>query len=228
MQSAINRSDLEARIAYSFSDQSLLTRALTHRSASLIMQGRHMERLEFLGDAVLGLVISEFLHTQFPDKPEGELSRMRSALVRRESLLEVAASWRLTDYLIVGDSERLAKGIKSSSIAANAVEALIGAVFEDGGWESAHRLVEREWKAMLDVIGNVDTRDAKSRLQEFTQAKGWGLPEYALNDRGVGCTPRFEAQCSVEGRMVGRGCGERKKLAEIEAAELAWRTLIDE
>lgn len=216
---------LEKRIAYCFTDRRLLKRALTHKSVSLIVQVEHMERLEFLGDAVLGLVISDFLHTSFPDKPEGELSRMRSLLVRRESLFDVARAWQLIPYLHVGDSERAARGIKSPSIAANAVEAVIGAVFEDGGWESALRVVKQSWKSMLSDIGSVETRDAKSRLQELTQARGWGLPVYELQDLGVGQSPRFEARCRVQDKQLGLGRGERKKIAEIEAAEQAWQQI---
>jgi len=217
--------ELEARIAYSFSDKTLLERALTHRSASATVAALHMERLEFLGDAVLGLVISEFLHQHFPAKPEGELSRMRSALVRKESLYDVALLWKLTPHLHVGEGERTAGGIKSPSIAANAVEAVIGAVFQDGGWEPARKLVKQSWKPMLGHIGQVDTRDAKSRLQELTQARAWGLPEYESEDRGVGFTPRFEARCRVKDELVGTGFGERKKQAELEAAEQAWQKL---
>ncbi len=213
---------VQKRIGYAFSDCHLLQRALTHRSASLSMNGMHMERLEFLGDAVLGLVISELLHTSFPDKAEGDLSRMRSLLVRRESLLEVAESWHLASHLIVGESERnSSRGIKSPSIAANAVEAVIGAAFEDGGWESARKIIKASWKPLFKDIGHVDMRDAKSRLQELTQANSWGLPEYRLEDHGVDTSPRFTALCYVEGRVVGKGSGARKKLAELEAAEEA-------
>ncbi|PJA31746.1 MAG: ribonuclease III [Zetaproteobacteria bacterium CG_4_9_14_3_um_filter_53_7] len=221
MSKSSRQSGLETKIGYSFSDADLLERALTHRS----MTELHMERLEFLGDAVLGLVISEYLHGHYPDKPEGKLSRMRSALVRKETLYEVAMGWKLTQYLHVGESERMVGGIKSPSIAANAVEAVIGAVFQDGGWDAARRLVLQAWQNMLKDIGQVDTRDAKSRLQEFTQAKAWGLPEYELLDRGVGKSPRFEAKCRVNGELAGSGFGERKKIAEIEAAEQAWQQL---
>ncbi len=216
---------LEASIDYRFSERALLARALTHRSAAPADQ--HMERLEFLGDAVLGLVISEYLHDAFPDKPEGDLSRMRSILVRRQGLLAVAECWHLERYLRVGDSERLARGggIKSPSIMANAVEALIGAVFKDGGWDEARRVVRRAWQTMLDGIGEIETLDAKSRLQELTQARDWGLPEYELIDRGAAATPRFEASCRVRGELLGRGKGERKKLAETRAAEQAYRKL---
>ncbi|MDQ6981920.1 MAG: ribonuclease III [Mariprofundus sp.] len=219
---------LEACIGYSFSERRFLKRALTHRSADQARYGKHMERLEFLGDAVLGLVISEFLHDTYPDKPEGELSRMRSVLVRKDALLKVAQAWHLVDYLCVGDSERIGKdgsGIKSPSITANAVEAVIGAVFEDGGWEPARHMVKCAWQAMLVDIGNIDTCDAKSRLQEWTQANDQGLPEYELKDMGAGSTLRFEAICRVKGQILGRGHGDRKKQAETKAAEHAYRKL---
>lgn len=224
---------LETRIDYLFSDKQLLLRALRHRSANQAVQGDHMERLEFLGDAVLGLVISEYLHHRFPDKPEGDLSRMRSALVRKESLLDIAGQWDLVRYLNVGESERFEKGrgnrstaaIKSPFISANAVESVIGAVFEDGGWNAARKLVKEAWQPMLKGIGEQDTRDAKSRLQEFTQSKEWGLPDYQLTDRGPGHSPRFSAECRVRGELLGKGRGDRKKIAEIEAAEQAWQKL---
>jgi len=223
---AVGGSRLEACIDYSFADAPLLHRALTHRSVDLAGTGMHMERLEFLGDAVLGLVISQYLHTAYPDKPEGELSRMRSVVVRKQGLLEVASAWRLADYLRVGEGERLASGgIKSPSIAANAVEAVIGAVFEDGGWNAARHVVRRAWKTMLADIGDIDTRDAKSRLQELTQSRDWGLPEYELSDLGAGISPRFEASCRVRGEVMGTGAGERKKQAETQAAEQAYRKL---
>jgi len=219
-------SRLEACIDYTFSDRDLLNRALTHRSADLSASGMHMERLEFLGDAVLGLVISQLLHTSYPDKPEGELSRMRSLVVRKQGLFEVADAWQLAGYLCVGDSERAGTGgIKSPSIAANAVEAVIGAVFEDGGWAAARCVVQRAWRAMLVDIGEVDTLDAKSRLQEFTQAHDWGLPEYELVDLGAGVSPRFEASCRVRDELLGSGKGDRKKQAETKAAEQAYRKL---
>jgi len=220
------RDGLEARIDYVFSDQALLQRALSHRSAD----GEHMERLEFLGDAVLGLVVADYLHQNFPDKPEGDLSRMRSVLVRKESLLEIAGDWGLAAYLNVGESERMAHShaIKSPFISANAVEAVIGAVFEDGGWDAAQRLVNRTWEVMFQGIGDIDVCDAKSRLQELTQSKGWGLPEYKMLDSGAGQSPRFTARCCVNGDWLGEGHGERKKIAETEAAEQAWQRLKDD
>jgi len=222
---------LQLSIGYRFSDRRLLQRALTHRSAEQAVSGMHMERLEFLGDAVLGLVISQYLHDHYPDRPEGDLSRMRSVLVQKQGLQAVADEWRLARYLCVGESERVGaghRGVKSLSIVANAVEAVIGAVFEDGGWESARALVLSAWQAQLADIGDVDVRDAKSRLQEWTQAKGQGLPDYRLRDLGAGKSPRFEAECRVNGALLGLGTGERKKQAESVAAEQAYRKLTDE
>ncbi|EAU55957.1 ribonuclease III [Mariprofundus ferrooxydans] len=219
---------LQQVIGYRFNNPALLKRALTHCSALRSAVSGDLERLEFLGDAVLGLVVAEYLHQSFPEEPEGQLSRMRANLVCRDSLLVVASDWRLSACLIVGDGERGEYGIKSPSIVANAVEAVIGAVFEESGWDASRRVVLTAWRPMLDDIGRVDPRDAKSRLQELTQGKGWGLPEYVLVDRGVGYQPRFEATCSVQEKVVGHGSGERKKLAEIAAAEQAWSKLTDE
>lgn len=194
---------------------------MTHRSYG----AEHMERLEFLGDAVLGLIMAEHLHRNFPQAAEGELSRMRATLVCKKSLGEVADRWRLADCLVVGEGERSAHGIRSPSIAANAVEAVIGAVFEDGGWEAARATVLQAWQEMLAGADTADSRDAKTRLQELTQGKGWGLPEYLVTDMGTDRSPRFEAVCSVNGERLGKGRGERKKLAELAAAEQAWNKL---
>ena len=218
---ADKHSRLQQQMGYSFSSHDLFERALTHSSAG----PNHMERLEFLGDAVLGLVISQHLHGRFPERAEGELSRMRAAMVRRESLLKVAKRWKLNGLIQAGVGERTARGIKSPSITANAVEALIGAVFEDGGWEAARLVVSKAWHSMFKGIDQVETCDAKSRLQELTQSKGWGLPLYMLVDLGTGHSPRFKAECWVNGKLVGTGQGERKKLAEIDAADKGWGEL---
>ncbi len=212
---------LQQRIGYRFQNIDLLKRALTHRSAS----SEHMERLEFLGDAVLGLTVAEYLHDKFPDYAEGELSRMRAALVRKERLIRVAGQWQLAPMLFVGEGERERGKLKSESIAANAVEALIGAAFKDGGWHEVRPLILNAWKPHMESIDLDSVRDAKSRLQEFTQARGWGLPHYSVTDHGVAQSPRFSAYCEVNGECVGRGSGERKKTAELAAAEKGWKLL---
>lgn len=184
-----------------------------------------MERLEFLGDAVLGAVIAEFLHQSFPDAKEGYLSRKRAALVRKEGLLIIARQWRLAQAVKVGAGERGIRGIKSDSIIANAVEALIGAVFVDGGWEAARSLILSAWKPLLEQVEQLDSRDAKSALQEWTQEKRLGLPIYQVKDAGVDARVRFSAQCLVQGDIVGEGSGSRKKQAETQAASQALKVL---
>jgi len=187
-----------------------------------------MERMEFLGDAVLGLIIAAKLYEQFPDVAEGELTRMRAALVCKNGLLTIAQRWGLSPHLHVGEGERDKDGnIKSASIEANTVESVIGAVFLDGGWESACPLVLKAWADLLHDADQADTRDAKTYLQEFTQAHGFGLPEYVVRDLGADRNPRFEAECFVNGNKAGRGSGERKKTAEMEAAAEACRQLPD-
>jgi len=209
---------LESGIGYHFRDERLIRQALTHRSTS----GVHMERMEFLGDAVLGLIIAARLYEQFPDVAEGELTRIRATLVCKNGLLTIAEKWHLALYIHVGDGERDKDGnIKSTSIVANAVEAVIGAVFLDGGWEAASSLVLKAWEDSLRDADQAESRDAKTRLQEFTQAHGLGLPEYAVRDLGVDSNIRFEAECFVNGEKVGTGAGARKKTAEMEAADQA-------
>jgi len=215
-------SGLEDRIGYHFRDERLINQALTHRSTS----GEHMERMEFLGDAVLGMVIAARLYEQFPHTDEGELTRMRAVMVCKDGLLRIAGQWRLASCLHVGGGERdRDEQIKSTSIVANAVEAVIGAVFLDGGWESARALILNAWADSLHAVDQADSRDAKTRLQEFTQAHGLGLPEYIVRDLGTDCNPRFEAKCYVNGKSAGTGGGERKKTAEMAAALQAWHDL---
>ncbi len=205
-------------IGYTFQKRELLQKALTHASKSPI----HLERQEFLGDAVLGLTIAEYLYQFYPDSPEGILSKMRANLVCKQALLVIASDWKLAHYLNVGDGERNKKGLlKSESIAANAVEAVIGAVFEDGGWDKAKTLVLHAWKNSLENIKPINLSDAKSQLQEQTQAFALGLPLYQINDFGVQQTPRFQAKCFLNDQMIGEGFGQRKKEAELKAAQQA-------
>jgi len=210
-------------IGINFTQPDLLKRALTHCSYS----STHMERLEFLGDAVLGLVIAEYLHDLFPDEAEGQLSRLRAGLVRKESLYKVAQHWDLEAYLYVGDGERSAQGVKSSSIVANAVEAVIGAVFKDAGWIVARDLILKAWLPLLKTMNTSDARDAKSQLQEYTQSKAWGLPEYKVVDLGVDYQPRFQAECRIKHTLCGKGLGDRKKQAELHAAQHALQFFAD-
>ncbi|MDQ6962899.1 MAG: ribonuclease III [Mariprofundaceae bacterium] len=213
--------DFQQQLAYQFRDVAWLERALTHRSCAT----EHLERLEFLGDAVLSLVISEYLHCTYPDVNEGELSKLRANLVCRDRLLEVAALWSLDQVVHVGGGERDAAGrIRSVSILADAVEACIGAVFSDGGWDAVRHFVLDHWKTLLSS-DRMQQRDAKSLLQEYTQSKGWGLPEYQVTEQRSKKNHHFVAHCYVQGVLSGEGKGERKKYAQILAAEQAWKTI---
>ncbi|MDQ6972193.1 MAG: ribonuclease III [Mariprofundaceae bacterium] len=219
---AEDMSKLASRMGYAFSGKALLEQALTHSSAGQV----HLERLEFLGDAVLGMIIADELYRRFPEEQEGKLTRMRAALVCRNGLLKVAGDWQLDALLQVGPGERDQAGrVRSPSICANAVEALIGATFLDAGWTLARALVARAWQMQLETAGEADGRDAKTRLQEYTQAQGWGLPEYTVQDHGTEASPRFTASCTVHDKLAGYGEGERKKTAEAGAAEQAWQKL---
>lgn len=214
----IAQDELQKSLGYSFVDSTLLKRALTHPSASPV----HLERLEFLGDAVLALVISEYLHQQFPEAREGKLSRWRAHLVCADSLKHIAGYWHLHTCLHLGCGERNPDGsVRSESILADAVEAVIGAVFLDAGWAAAKQVVLNTWADLLTDLSSEDMRDAKSMLQEYTQSEAWGLPEYRSTDLGVGNMPRFTACCYIRGEKIGEGSGERKKIAESKAAEKA-------
>ncbi|MDX8388644.1 MAG: ribonuclease III [Ghiorsea sp.] len=214
----MNPSTLEKRIEYRFKNKDTLTRALTHASKS----PHHLERQEFLGDAVLGLVIAEYLHKQYPESAEGDLSKMRANLVCKPALLTIAKSWSLADFLDVGDGERSKNGsLKSESIAANAVESVIGAVFQDANWNIAKQVVLNAWKGMIKDVEPVNLRDAKSQLQELTQAHALGLPTYIIQDLGLDHTPRFKAECFLQKQSLGVGLGNRKKAAELDAAKKA-------
>jgi len=209
---------LEKTIAYTFKQPLLLERALTHASKSPV----HLERQEFLGDAVLGLCIANYLYLKYSELAEGDLSKMRANLVCKPALYSIAQEWALEDFLQVGDGERFKDGrLKSKSIAANAVEAVIGAVFEDSGYESANDFILKAWDNQLQDVKPINLRDAKSQLQELTQSKSLGLPTYQIHDLGVNQSPRFVAECSLGQEKLGEGKGNRKKEAELLAAQQA-------
>ncbi len=215
-------SALTERVGHPFRDPSLLERALTHRS----FQREHNERLEFLGDAVLELVISAAIFQRYPQCAEGELTRMRARLVERAGLLATADTWRLAPLMRVSKGERTAGGRpRAESVVANGVEAVIGAVFVDGGYPAAEKVVLTAWATRLEHALEQPVIDAKTALQEWTQQRGMGLPAYRCEDRGVGRSPRFVAICHIGDAMRGEGTGDRKKEAEQQAAEAALAAL---
>ncbi len=223
-------SPFEERLGYRFRHTEFLETALTHSSFAN-EQGLpgDYERMEFLGDAVLGLVTAHWLFDRYPDRPEGELSKYKSSLVSARSLARHAKKIRLGEVLRLGVGEERSGGRRKSSLLANSMEAIFGAVFRDGGLEAARTVVvllleDQAPEAQPTVYG-----DAKTELQEFTQAREWALPAYFLvAEEGPDHDKRFEVECRVEGEALGRGKGRSKKIAEQTAASAALSRLSNE
>jgi ribonuclease-3 len=218
---AKDRTALEDRIGYKFADKALLERALTHISAlSGGPQNRSSsyQRLEFLGDHVLGLVISDMLYRAFPKANEGELSRRLADLVRKETCAEVAKAMDLGPALKLGNSESHAGGRLRATILADACEALVGAAFIDGGYPAADELVARFWKErMLKPLRPL--RDPKTMLQEWAQARGLPTPTYReLARTGPHHDPEFRVAVVLPDRPPAEGLGSSKRAAEQAAA----------
>lgn len=211
-------------LGYAFDDESLLTRALTHRSVG----ARHNERLEFLGDALLGMVVAEYLFCTFPDADEGQLTRTRATLVNRESLAEVARGLELGDLIHLGEGEMKSGGWRRDSILANTVEALLGAVYLDGGMEACRRTVLRLLEARLTDINPDSTgKDAKTALQEFLQSRRRSLPEYTTMDiSGPSHQQIFTVSCQVDSLPEAvLATGPTRRKAEQAAARATLQIL---
>ena len=212
--------DLEAVLGVAFKDRTLLERALTHVSAARSGEARldSYQRLEFLGDRVLGLAVAGMLYRAFPDAEEGELSQRLADLVRRETCAEVAIEWTLGAFLRLGPGEAQSGGRKKAAILADICEATIGAVYLDGGFDAARDLVERTWKPrMLNPVRPL--RDAKTALQEWAQAQGLPAPLYREIARsGPDHAPDFTIAAEVETLQPASGSGSSKRLAEQAAA----------
>lgn len=216
---------LEKELGYSFSDASLLLRALTHVSYDREKSVGHNEVLEFLGDAVLDLAISDVLIRSFPQKSEGDLSRMRAALVNSVVLAEKAALLNLGALLRLGKGEERSGGRDKPSILAGAFEALLGAIYRDGGYEAARRLVERYFAADVreESLGQ---QDYKTRLQEISQMLFHAPPSYRLvSESGPDHDKCFVTEIAVGGNVLGEGNGKTKKQSEQEAAKQALEKL---
>jgi ribonuclease-3 len=211
---------LQERIGYRFRNIHHLHVALTHASANFGKPGApDYERLEFLGDRVLGLAIAQHLYNAFPDAPEGELARRFNSLVRKEACAEVAEELGLGVYIILGDSEALAGGRRKSTILADICEAILGAVYVDGGWEPAEALIGRCWYARAAELAAAPV-DAKTALQEWVQgSSACALPRYGLiENRGSDHEPSFVYEVRVEGLEPARGVGRSRRAAEQAAA----------
>ncbi len=212
-------------IAYRFTQRHHLETALTHRSVG----SNNNERLEFLGDAILNFVIAEALYHQFPDVDEGKLSRLRASLVRGSTLAVLARDLNLGDHIVLGPGELKSGGFRRESILAGTLEAIIGAVLQDGGFEAAKAFILNLYQAALEeVCADRELKDPKTRLQEYLQAKKRTLPSYSVvSIDGEGHSQRFTVDCEVEGlgeKIIG--LGESRRKAEQNAASNALELLL--
>jgi len=224
----VSTPDLEAAqavIGHRFRDQDLLTRALMHRSASGGAEARSYERLEFLGDRVLGLVVAEMLYERFPREPEGFLARRHAALVRREALARVARRVGLGRHVIMSKGEEEAGGRDSDAILSDACEAVLGAAYLDGGLEPAARFIKAHWPTMMEEAA-APPKDAKTALQEWAQQRGLPLPAYeTVSAEGPDHSPVFTVQVSVQGHPAAAATGASKRAAAQAAAASLLETL---
>ncbi|MGB4359941.1 MAG: ribonuclease III [Rhodoferax sp.] len=208
---------LQQRLQHPFADTSLLKRAVTHRSFS----SDHNERLEFLGDSVLGVVVADMLYRRLQKLPEGDLSRVRANLVKQDTLHQLALSLGLPDVMLLGEGEMRSGGQKRPSILADALEALIGAVYLDAGFSAAQALVQRLYQAVqinpeMEAIG----KDPKTELQEWLQGRRMKLPSYrVVATLGAAHKQSFDVECEIpELNRAERGIGGSRRAAEQAAA----------
>ncbi len=221
--------DLLAALGASLSDE-LLTLALTHRSYAYENGGLPTnERLEFLGDAVLGVVVTERLYRGFPDRPEGELAKIRASVVNMHALADIARDLGpggLGAHLYLGRGEELTGGRDKARILADGLESLLGAVFLDHGIETAKEVVLRLFSPAIERSGELGAGlDWKTSLQELTAAQNLGVPHYQISSTGPDHNKEFTAEAMVAGKARGSGVGRTKKEAEQKAAALAWKAL---
>ena len=216
--------ELTQQLGYVFRDAALLARALTHRSHS----SRNYERLEFLGDSILSFIVADVLYDRFPQLSEGELTRLRATLVRRETLATLARALDLGNCLDLGSGELKSGGFDRDSILADALEAVFGAVYKDGGIEAVRSVVLRRYQPILDSIDpNSILKDPKTRLQEFLQRKSLATPTYSVLDvSGEPHQQRFVVECRVPGlTQAVQGEGSSRRYAEQAAATRACELL---
>ncbi|MBW4057238.1 MAG: ribonuclease III [Proteobacteria bacterium] len=219
----MNVQQLEAALEYTFHDQRLLVQALTHPSylhEAGGSAGGDYQRLEFLGDAVLGLLLAEMLYESYPEWDEGDLSQLRSRLAGQDVLADRARTLSIGDHILLGRGEEMTGGQEKDSILADVLEALIAALYRDGGLPAARSLVIRLFRALAAAPESlVLGRDSKSELQEFLSSNGYPLPEYLLiEESGPPHDRLFRFQILVGGAVLGMGQGKSKKIAQQAAA----------
>ena len=220
--------DLEAAIGYRFKNITLLQNALTHSSYANERWHNSLlsnERLEFLGDSILGMTVAEYLYRNFPDRPEGDLTRMRADMVCEKALAKVAARIELGKHLMLGNGEEQGGGRKRDSILADAVESVIAACFLDGGMEAARQFIDRF--VLVEVpVKKLHNADYKTALQELVQQKKNQVLSYTLaGQSGPDHDKQFDVEVALNGTVVGKGTGRSKKRAEQDAARVALEKL---
>ncbi|MCL4316286.1 MAG: ribonuclease III [Gammaproteobacteria bacterium] len=210
-------------LGYRFTETRLLEDALTHRSAG----GANYERLEFLGDAVLNFVIAAELYQRYPQAMEGDLSRLRASLVRRETLAQIAHSLRLGAYLTLGYGEKKSGGHRRESTLEDALEAVIGAIYLDGGLEPCRKVLQALYQARLSEMPEAVTlKDPKTRLQEYLQSRKMPPPQYSVVQvSGEAHAQTFRIECSAPGLQPTQGVGSSRRKAEQDAAQKALELL---
>ena len=210
---------LQELIAFQFDNSDLLNQALTHRSA----HKNHNERLEFLGDAILGMVIAEKLFEKFPKQPEGKLTRMRASLVNRTTLASIAKELDLGQLLLLGTGELKSGGHRRESILSDAVEAIIGAVYLDAGFDKVKKMVIHLFHERLSHLNpDSQTKDSKTQLQEWLQSRRLALPEYQIVDiKGKDHAQTFTVSCSIKSlEKSATSTGQSRRIAEQKAAQI--------
>lgn len=216
---------IATRLHYQYNDANLLKLALTHRSVG----PQNNERLEFLGDGALNFIVAHQLYIRFPELPEGELSRLRALLVKEGSLCEIAKQLELGPYLLLGEGEKKSAGWRRPSILADAVEAMIGAAYLDGGFSAAEVLVKQFLGERIQQLDpNAVLKDAKSQLQELLQSKKKPLPVYSvLEMQGEAHAQHFIVACEIASFAIKtQGEGTSRRIAEQQAAQLAIEALM--
>jgi ribonuclease-3 len=212
---------LEDRLGYVFTDPSLLVEALTHTSFSAENSAPSYERLEFLGDAVLGLVTASTIFDSYPEAPEGEMTKLRAVVVDQRSLATVGRGLGIPDHIRLGRGEERSGGRGRDSIVSDVVEAILGAVYIDGGWAEVARLVRDEWQSVIDLrASSPATTDPRSRLQELL-AKSRRVVFFSYDQSGPDHAVVFTATATIEDEVIGTGTGASKKSAAIDAARAA-------
>jgi ribonuclease-3 len=221
---------LDRALGVRFKDASLRELALTHRSYAFEHgQTTNNERLEFLGDAVLGVVVTDMAYREFPHLPEGELAKLRAAIVNMSALADVARELDVGRFLLLGKGEEMSGGRDKTSILADVVEALLGAVYLDRGLTAASKLITRLFRPrMIAYVRGEGERDYKTILQELASAEVHALPEYRISERGPDHEKEFTATVYLAGTSWGSGTGRSKKEAEQQAAHEAYVALTEQ